>query len=98
MDPLVDADAVARYLAVDRSWVYANADLLQARRLGTGPKARLRFSLEVVDRVLSCSSGRGSGVEQTGMVDTDVTAQPSRRRTPAGSGGELLPIRGRRAA
>src|SRR5690242_13253040 len=44
---------VAGYLAVDRSYVYEHADELGARRLGTGPKARLRFALEDVDRAIA---------------------------------------------
>lgn len=40
---LVDAAELARRLGTDRSWVYSHAEELGAIRLGTGPKARLRF-------------------------------------------------------
>jgi hypothetical protein len=43
------AAKVAEYLNVDRAFVYENADELGARRLGSGPRARLRFPLEEVD-------------------------------------------------
>ena len=44
---LVDANAVARELGVERDWVYAHASQLGAIRLG-GPRGRLRFDLQVV--------------------------------------------------
>jgi hypothetical protein len=50
---LVDARSLAAYLGVGVSWVYEHADELGARRLGSGPKARLRFSLEEVDERLT---------------------------------------------
>ena len=92
---LVDVKTVAAYLAVDRSWVYEHADELGARRLGSGPKARLRFSLaEVDERLSTCSDSRGG--------KSSVPAQPvaSRRRTrrPLGTTVDLLPIRGERRA
>jgi hypothetical protein len=40
---LLSAAQVAERFNVDRDWVYAHADQLGARRLGTGPKPRLRF-------------------------------------------------------
>jgi hypothetical protein len=45
---LVDAQAVAAELHVDRDWVYAHARELGVVRLGPGPKARMRFDLAVV--------------------------------------------------
>ncbi|MCL2420215.1 MAG: hypothetical protein FWD04_13065 [Conexibacteraceae bacterium] len=45
---LVDAQTVAAALDVHRVWVYAHARELGVMRLGTGPKARLRFDLGVV--------------------------------------------------
>lgn len=54
--PLVTAEVVAEHLGVERSYVYENAVKLGVRRLGDGPKARLRFSLADVDRLLTCSS------------------------------------------
>lgn len=94
---LVDAQVVADYLGVTRGWVYEHAAELQARRLGAGPKGRLRFSLEDVDRAVSCSATRESEAVSGGVVE------PSRRRRRTSvmpSVPDLLPIRGqsRRAA
>lgn len=43
---LTDARGLAQQLGVTREWVYANATKLGAVRLGTGPKARLRFDVQ----------------------------------------------------
>lgn len=40
---LVTAAKLAELLGVRREYIYANADRLGAVRLGTGPRARLRF-------------------------------------------------------
>lgn len=96
MTGLVDAAAVADYLGVKRSWVYEHADELRARRLGSGPKARLRFSLADVDQALTpCSTSKGS---ETGV--SSVSTPIRRRRTAAslGTGVALLPVRGAREA
>jgi len=87
----VDAQAVADYLGVTRSYIYEHAVELGARRLGTGPKARLRFSLEDVEAAVSCSQSRGPVEAEIG------TATPSRRRrrqSDSGTSVPLLPIRG----
>jgi hypothetical protein len=47
----VDAQRVAEVLGVDREWVYAHARALGAVRLG-GPRGRLRFDLQRVQRAL----------------------------------------------
>jgi hypothetical protein len=96
-DGLVDVGTVASYLSVSPDWIYEHADELRVRRLGTGPRPRLRFSLADVDEALTaptCSAGRGSG-ELEASVDA-----PRRRRRPAAMGSEapLLPIRSRRVA
>jgi hypothetical protein len=90
-EPLVDVATVAEYLDVDRSWVYANAERLGARRLGAGPRARLRFSLaEVDERLSTCSASR----ESDAAHPAPAAASPSTRRRPMGTNVELLPIRG----
>lgn len=43
---LVDVAELAAELRVSTTYVYRNAERLGAQRLGTGPKARLRFDLE----------------------------------------------------
>ena len=93
---LVDAAAVAEYLAVERSWVYEHAAELNARRLGSGPKARLRFSLEDVDRALTtCYTSKGS---ETPVSPAPVRIRSGRRTTSLATGLVLLPIRGDRGA
>ena len=54
---LVDAGALARQLGVTRSWVYEHARELGAIRIGSGPRARLRFDLE---RALASLNGQRS--------------------------------------
>jgi len=46
---LTTAD-VAEILGRDRRWVYAHAEELGAFRYGDGPKGRLGFDLEVIER------------------------------------------------
>jgi hypothetical protein len=46
---LTTAD-VAAILGRDRRWVYAHAEELGAFRYGDGPKGRLGFDLEVIER------------------------------------------------
>jgi hypothetical protein len=87
--PWVAAAVVAKYLGVEVSYVYEHADELGARRLGNGPKARLRFRLDLVDRVLL---SRSSGVRDHESPPQGV----QRRRRHHGSSIRsvpLLPIR-----
>jgi predicted DNA-binding transcriptional regulator AlpA len=88
---LVDAATVAEYLAVERSWVYEHADELNARRLGSGPKARLRFSLSEVDeRLTACTAGR----ESVRDAAASPVALRKRRCHALGTNVDLLPIGG----
>jgi hypothetical protein len=91
MTPLDNAADLARYLNVDRSWVYEHAAELGARRLGSGPRARLRFSIAEVDQRLSaCFESRGSA-----SPDPAPQAAPrARRRQSSGTSAPLLPIKG----
>jgi hypothetical protein len=62
---LVTVAELAAWLRIDRDYVYRYADELGALRLGSGPRARLRFDLAEVRRRLcssasSCSIGRRS--------------------------------------
>jgi hypothetical protein len=89
--PLVDAEALARFLNVERSYVYEHAAELGAVRLGDGPRARLRFDVVEAMRRLTCSIGRGSEGAASRVVE------PGRRRRRSGRLGTsapLLPIRG----
>jgi hypothetical protein len=92
---LVDAETLAHYLNVERSWVYEHAAELGVRRLGTGPKARLRFSIEEVDERLSCSASRGPDEPEKGAA---APIRHHRRRRSLGTGTDLLPVKGQRVA
>lgn len=88
---LVDAAELARRLGVERSWVYDHADELGAERLGTGPRAPLRFDpARALDTMASCSAGRMPAEDES-------PAQPpkphSRRRRSLGTDDDLLPVR-----
>ena len=84
---LVDAATLARALGVSPSYVYANSGKLGARRLGSGPKPRLRFDLErAVEAHASCAPGCTAPA-------TPQAAKPRPRRAAS----KLLPIRGRAA-
>ena len=53
---LLTAAQLAQALNVSRAWVYENAGRLGARKLGDGPRARLRFDLETA-RAATGTSG-----------------------------------------
>ena len=92
---LLTASEAAERLGVTREWLYDHADQLQAVRLGTGPKARLRFDPEQVTAALqSFDAGKGS------QPPDPAPPRASRRRASRATAGgnqlvpELLPIRG----
>jgi hypothetical protein len=96
VDSWVDARVVAGFLGVSRDFVYANAAMLGARRLGTGPRARLRFNLaNVLEALTPCVTGKESSESKIRTVTGRKRVQSSPR---LGSGVALLPIRGRNAA
>jgi hypothetical protein len=88
---LVDAATVAATVGVSRDCVYAHATELGGRRIGSGPRGRLRFDL---DRALAAWTSRPpskrSQAPQTPMTAGD---SPYRRSQRLGSRPELLPIR-----
>jgi hypothetical protein len=92
---LVDAATLASHLGVDRSWVYEHADELGARRLGEGPRARLRFDLDAAEQATACLAGSKS--EQPASRTTKPK-QRRRRARPLGTEAPLLPVRGARRA
>ncbi len=53
---LVDARQLARDLGVSLDYVYAHATELGAMRLGSGPKARIRFDLDRARQALEARS------------------------------------------
>jgi hypothetical protein len=94
-EQLVDVGTVARYLGVDPAWVYAHADELGARRLGSGARPRLRFSLQEVSARLT---------QRSPVTDPKLSAEAPRsrsrpkRQSRTESDVDLLPIRDRRSA
>lgn len=80
---LMTAAEVARWCGVERSWVYAHAEQLGARKIGTGERPRLRFDpAEVSERIAALSrSQTGSGRGSTAIVaDSRNRSLPRRRR------------------
>jgi hypothetical protein len=85
---LVDAATLAAALGVTRGYVYDHADELGVIRLGSGPRARLRFAFdEALGRLASCSGDR----ESERVVEPDRGGRPR----SLGTNVELLPVRGR---
>lgn len=82
---LLDAQQVARYLGTDVQFVYEHAAQLGGRRLGDGPKARIRFRLAGVEAALTPIA-----------ADPPPAATYGRppKSTKAASAAPLLPIRG----
>jgi hypothetical protein len=90
--PLVDAATVAVALGVSRVFVYDHAYELGGRRIGNGPRGRLRFDLEEARKGWT---GHSIKKESESPKPTVTTGSPGRRRRrQSGSGLELLPIRG----
>lgn len=79
----IEAAEVARRFSLSRDYVYEHADDLGAVRLGSGPKARLRFDPSKVAEVLRGSSEGESGPKRAAV-----------RPVRSGRGVTLLPIRG----
>lgn len=79
---LIDAAEVARRHGMSRDWVYEHADELGACRLGSGPRARLRFAPAVV-------------AEYAEAAEPFPTSTPARRSAPPSKlrpRSDLLPI------
>lgn len=58
---LVDARELAEQLGVSIDYVYAHATQLGAMRLGSGPKARIRFDLDRARQALEAPARRLNG-------------------------------------
>jgi hypothetical protein len=96
---LVSAAEVARELGVGRQWVYEHAEQLGARRLGDGPRARLRFDLETVRAASVCLASKQShGRKPSPVAKSAAAEQPGRRRLPNGlpEPGSILAVRPRK--
>ena len=86
---LVSAAELSRRLGLSRSTVYEKADQLGAIRIGTGPRARLRFDPDLVAKSLGV--GRAA-VEASGSTRRRTVRRRRATRRPQKPG--LLPIRG----
>ena len=79
---LVDAATLAAELGVERSWVYEHANELDPIRLGTGPKARLRFDARIVRGTLIARSvSEQSGSDSVNTARRAPTRRRDRKRT-----------------
>jgi len=74
----LDAAELAAQLGVTRTWVYQHADELGARRIGNGPRPRLRFPAPNPD---GPDNGSGAGRDR-----------PGPNRPPPRQPGGLIPI------
>lgn len=96
---LVDAAAVAKRLGIRRDCVMEHRHELGGVPMGTGPRPRWQFDLDVVDRWIeeqrTCSAGRQSQDAGNGAPKPKPRC---RRAADLGMTVELLPIRGCRAA
>ena len=89
---LVDAQAVADALGVDRSTIYQHAIMLGGIKVGGGERGRWRFDL---------TTALAAGTTKPSVVSTTVdTGLPAPRRTPrrhaANGSVPLMAIRGER--
>ena len=89
---LMDAGQLARYLGLNRAWVYEHADALGAIQLGDGPRPRLRFDPQIAVQALKTRQRRNE------PEPANTARRPGRpRRRPESSSVPLLPIHERRA-
>jgi hypothetical protein len=76
-DRMLDARELAERLGVRRGWVYSHAAMLGAVRLGSGPRAPLRFDLER-------ARAAATRVPGTDGRPSARAPRPARRRLAAG--------------
>lgn len=102
---LMTAAEVAEWWGVERSWVYAHAEELGARRIGSGERPRLRFDPdEVRERIeaLGCSQTGSGGGSAAIAADSRTRSLSRRRRAIVGTkterpgGAKTPPARRRR--
>jgi hypothetical protein len=86
---LLTVAQVARRFQVHPSWVYANARRLGALRLGTGPKAPLRFDPRRVALAVEDPPSSGSPAVEDAPAPEEASA---RGAAPARRKRGLLPI------
>jgi len=81
---LVDAGELARQLGVTRAWVYQHAGELGGVRIGSGPRARLRFDVRGAKQALGAGERFRPGPPRT--------AKAGQSGSMAGRSAPLLPI------
>ena len=84
---LLTVAAVSQEFGVSTDWLYANARPLGAIRLGSGPRARLRFDRATI-------ADRSAKVASHAARERSSQRGKRRRGTREGAGGDLLPILG----
>jgi hypothetical protein len=77
---LISAEEVAGWWGVGRRWVYDHADELGARRLGAGPRPRLRFDPDEVAERLGSPAGRRRSESTGGDRGPDSLSSRSRAK------------------
>jgi hypothetical protein len=78
---LVDAATLASELGVSRQWIYQHRDRLGGVRIGTGPRARIRFDVNTARQALHAPER------------TTTPTTTSRRRTRTNEAGSILKVR-----
>lgn len=68
---------LAQHLHLNRAWVYEHADELGAIRVGSGPKARIRFDLHTAKAALRRHQPDGGPVPAPPKPRTPRRPQPS---------------------
>jgi hypothetical protein len=89
---LVDARMLSRQLGVSRDTVYEHAEALGGRRIGNGPRGRLRFDLDVALASWTHRSSRRDPTDRKPGTTTPNTR--SGRQHPPPSAARLLPVHG----
>ena len=89
---LVDAVTLARHLGMSRAWCYEHRAELGAVTIGDGPKARLRFNLDV-----ALAAFQRLQPDAPSASAQPPKPKPARRRRSTSS-VPLLPIAGEKAA
>jgi hypothetical protein len=92
----VDAATLAGELGVERSWVYEHARELHAIRLGSGPRARLRFNPPAVRAVLDRQAP--DLPPATANAGRPTSASGVRRTRSKSRAGRVLTVRPRGAS
>jgi hypothetical protein len=85
---MLTVSQLANHLHLNRAWVYEHADELGAIRIGSGPKARIRFDFHTATDAL-----KQQRASRTPTLAPVKPLKSRRRRTPASV--PLLPVHDR---